>query len=61
MKTTITMKFNSLEELNAWFDACCTRCCVRNCEWQDCSVCQKNQKYKEIMKKMGYEVEEEDN
>jgi hypothetical protein len=33
---------------------------MRNCEWQDCSVCKKNQQYKEVAKKMGYDVEDED-
>jgi hypothetical protein len=50
----------SISELNAWFDAQCTRCCLRNCEWQDCSICKKNAKYKEEMKKRGIVIKDED-
>ena len=59
MKTTVTMNFESMDDLRAWFDACCTRCCMRNCEWQNCDVCKKNEKYKEAMRKMGYDIEED--
>lgn len=62
MKTTITtvMRFDSMDDLNAWFDGCCTRCCMKHQAWKDCSVCKRNIQYKEIMKKMGYNVDEEE-
>ena len=50
----------SISELNAWFDAQCTRCAMRNCEWQDCKICKKNEQYKKIMKEHGIIVKDED-
>ncbi len=50
----------SISELNSWFDAQCTRCAFKNCEWQDCTVCRKLQKYKEEMKKRGIIIKDDD-
>ena len=34
-------KFNSLEELDAWFDYCCTRCAMCNRDNGKCDPCSK--------------------
>ena len=51
-------KFNSLEELDSWFDYCCTRCafCNRDCGKDDpCATCRANKLYEKKKKEFGKE------
>ena len=61
MKFEFKAKFNSVEELNSWFDTCCTRCAMCNRGGRDrCDVCKVNRQYKTSAKEWGLSEEELD-
>ena len=59
MKIEMKLKFRNYEELEAWFNSCCTRCafCNRDCGKNDpCINCKADEIYNEwekVFKKGG--------
>ena len=60
MKINLELKFNSFEELKAWFDNSCTLCAMCNDKRNCCKTCRANKVWKQGLKDFNKEKEYED-
>lgn len=57
----IKLTFKDADDLNRWFDHCCTMCCMANREGRDrCDVCKVNRQYKTSANELNMEVNDDD-
>ncbi|MBR4581048.1 MAG: hypothetical protein IKO32_07430 [Lachnospiraceae bacterium] len=63
MKIELKFAFKDMDELDTWYNSCCTKCAICNVENgknDPCKICRCEKIYKEWTKIFGRKEEEED-